>query len=149
MRHKYYFRSENKPLHANSVVYVVTVGQSERDKKAFQWMKAYAYDNGLTFMRWGEDVDYYLELERESIFPRSGICFNRFKMITLSVQQLRTVARSIGFQFYEKSIYFPRTFFEQMKALNPACFSKFNQKKIPKVSHREKRKYLSHKVTNQ
>lgn len=129
------------------MVYVVTVGCSDRDRRAYDWVRRYACENGLTFMRWGEGIDYYLELERERVFPSADMVFSRFRMVTVSVLQLRTVARTVGFAFYERSVCFPRTFFQKMKALKPSVFLKLNQAKRAKVSHREQRKNLSHAFT--
>lgn len=146
MKTYYYFRAQNAPLSASSVIYKIAVGVSDRDLMSLPRWKQICFDNGYTFMIWDESVKFYLDFERERVFGDSCPVRNRFMLVSMSLTQLIRIYRSCGFSFFESSINPSTMYFQQMRSLFPAyLFNRFFSKKNSK-SPIGKRKNLSHSL---
>lgn len=119
MKRYYFFRAENVPMNVRSVVYRVAVGISEREQKAYQYMKSEALEQGFTLIPWDESCDFFLDIEMERVFGSKFLVHPRFQRVEMSILNLKAIYRSIGFQFYEKTITQPANSIRQLLKISP------------------------------
>lgn len=143
MKTYYYFRAQNEPLAAGSVIYKIAVGSSERDDSYLGRWKQICYERGYTFTIWDESVMFYLDYERERVFGDACPVSHRFLLVTMNLRQLSHIYRTCGFAFFEASVKPSKMYFKQMRCLFPAYFfNRIFSKKSQNVPSGT-RKYLS------
>ena len=119
MKRKFYFHRQNAPLDTDHVVYVVWCGESVREQKILAKMVAWSFQHGATLMSWSEDIDYYLMLEAERVFPSKGLLDFGFIQANIQAQDLLFLMEDNSFESYEKSLTVPKAFFQQISILDP------------------------------
>lgn len=143
MKRKFYFHRQNAPLDTDHVIYVLWVGESVREQRLLTQLVAWSFNHGATLRTWGEDIDYYLLLEAERVFPGRGLLDFGFVRTEVTARELLTLMETNGFMKYESELASPKAFFQQILTANPL---KISPKKSNPVLHgvlSSKSKYLS------
>lgn len=119
MKRKFYFHRQNAPLDTDHVVYVVWCGESVREQKILASMVAWSFQHGATLMSWSEDIDYYLMLEAERVFPSKGLLDFGFIQANIQAKDLLILMEDNSFESYEMALTVPKAFFQQISILDP------------------------------
>lgn len=120
MKRKFYFHRQNCPLDTDHVVYVLWCGESVREQKMLAKMVAWSFEHGATLRSWSEDIDYYLMLESERVFPNKGLLDFGFVKAHINASELLTLMEDESFESYEKALCVPKAYFHQIQSVSPA-----------------------------
>lgn len=120
MKRKYYFHRQNQPLDTDHVIYVVWCGESVREQKILTQLVSWAFEHGATLRSWSEDIDYYLMLEAERVFPGRGLLDFGFIQTHIQAKDLLFLMQDNSFESYELSLTTPKNFIYQFHALEPS-----------------------------
>lgn len=144
MKRKFYFHRENSPLRADSVIYVVWVGESVREQRLLTQIVAWSFENHATFMSWRKDIDEYLWYEEERIFGTRGLLnFGLIRQHVTALELLEHIQAN-DWEAYEKTPVIPKNFIPMIRLSDPSRLRENdNQNEIISVSA-EARKNLSH-----
>lgn len=120
MKRKFYFHRQNAPLDSDHVVYVLWVGESVREQRLLTQLVAWSFAHGSTLRSWGEDVDFYLLLEAERVFPSKGLLDFGFIRHDINAKELLFLMENNAFESFEASLTVPKTFFYEISSMNPS-----------------------------
>lgn len=143
MKRKFYFHRQNAPLDTDHVIYVLWVGESVREQRMLTQLIAWSFNHGATLRSWGEDVDLYLLLEAERVFPGKGLLDFGFVRTEVSARELLTLMETNGWLKYESELSTPKAFFTQLSAADPFKIAEVNLSKKSHCVLSSKRKNLS------
>lgn len=124
MKRRFYFHRQNAPLDTDHVIYVLWCGESVREQTLLAKLVAWSFEHGATLRSWSEDVDFYLMIEAERVFPSKGLLDFGFVRADINAADLLKLMESNNFDLYEKSLSMPKTFFHQISSLSPASINK-------------------------
>lgn len=119
MKRKFYFHRQNAPLDTDHVVYIVWVGESVREQRILTKLMAWSFEHGATLRSWSEDIDFYLTIEAERVFPSRGLLDFGFVQTHIQAQDLLFLMEDESFEAYELSLTTPKNFFQQLCAVDP------------------------------
>lgn len=120
MKRKFYFHRQNAPLDTDHVVYVLWVGESVREQKMLAKAIAWSFEKGATLRSWSEDIDFYLLLEAERVFPSRGLLDFGFIRTDIGMQELLTLMEDNSFAAYEAALCTPKAFIHQVVSMEPS-----------------------------
>lgn len=143
MKRKFYFHRQNAPLDTDHVIYVLWVGESVREQRMLTQLVAWSFSHGATLRSWSEDVDYYLLLEAERVFPGKGLLDFGFVRTEVSARELLTLMETNGWLKYESELATPKAFFQQIIASDPLKISPTKSNSVIRGVLSSKRKNLS------
>lgn len=146
MKRKFYFHRQNAPLDTDHVIYVLWVGESVREQKLLAKMVAWSFANGATLRSWSEDIDYYLLLEAERVFPSRGLLDFGFVRTDIDAVTLLTLMEDNSFESYEAALTTPKQFIHQILSLSPSKIDIPNRKIKSSQVLTSPRKNLSHEA---
>lgn len=146
MKRQFYLHRENAPLSASSVIYHVWAGESVRDQRALAQLIAWAFQNSATLQSWGEDIDFYVQIESERIFSGAGILDFGFVRADLSVHEALRIAREDSWVKFESSLSQPKEFFRALSLNDPSRIDHHSAKIVPSYCLANPRKNLSERV---
>ena len=148
MKRKYFLHRINAPMDADHVVYTLWVGESVREQRMLAELVAWSFKVGATLMTWSEDVDYYLTLEAERVFPNRGLLDFGFIHRQITAAEALEHVRANDWDIFEKTLPQPKGFFSVIRHSNP---SKLDPKKSSirsSIVLTEKSKNLSDSLEN-
>lgn len=119
MKRKFYFHRQNSPLDTDHVIYVLWVGESVREQKMLAKAVAWSFAHGATLRSWSEDIDFYLLLEAERVFPSKGLLDFGFIRTDVGMQELLTLMEDNSFAAYESALCTPKAFIHQVQTMEP------------------------------
>lgn len=119
MKRKFYFHRQNAPLDTDHVIYVLWVGESVREQKMLAKAVAWSFAHGATLRSWSEDIDWYLLLEAERVFPSKGLLDFGFIRTDIGMQELLTLMEDNSFAAYEAALCTPKAFIQQVLSMEP------------------------------
>ena len=119
MKRKFYFHRQNAPLDTDHVIYVLWVGESVREQKMLTKAIAWSFAHGATLRSWSEDIDWYLLLEAERVFPSKGLLDFGFIRTDIGMQELLTLMEDNSFAAYEAALCTPKAFIHQVLTMEP------------------------------
>ena len=143
MKRKFYFHRQNAPLDTDHVIYTVWIGESVREQKILTQLLAWSFAHGATLRSWGEDVDYYLLLEAERVFPARGLLDFGFIHTHINARELQILMDDNAFEAYEAALTAPRNYFHQIREIEPSKIREKERKILNRSVLSSKRKYLS------
>lgn len=149
MKRKFYFHRQNAPLDTDHVIYIVWIGESVKEQRILTRLMAWAFEHGATLRTWGEDIDYYLLLEAERVFPRRGLLDFGFIQTHINAADLEILMNDNSFDSYEAALGTPKNFFSQLTALDPLKINRNHQLKSSINVLTSQRKNLSQEVQNE
>lgn len=134
MKRKYFLHRINAPMDADHVVYTLWVGESVREQKMLAQLVAWSFKVGATLMTWCEDVDYYLTLEAERVFPNRGLLDFGFIQRQITAAEAIEHVRANDWDIFEKTLPQPKDFFSVIRRSEPSKLdpkkSKLNQSSV-------------------
>ena len=119
MKRKFYFHRQNAPLDTDHVIYVLWVGESVREQKMLAKAIAWSFEKGATLRSWSEDIDFYLLIEAERVFPNKGLLDFGFIRTDVGMQELLTLMEDNSFAAYEAALCTPKAFIHQVLTMEP------------------------------
>ena len=119
MKRKFYFHRQNAPLDTDHVIYVLWVGESVREQKMLTKAVAWSFAHGATLRSWSEDIDFYLLIEAERVFPSKGLLDFGFIRTNIGMQELLTLMKDDSFAAYEAALCTPKAFIQQVLTMEP------------------------------
>lgn len=119
MKRKFYFHRQNAPLDTDHVIYVLWVGESVREQKMLAKAVAWSFAHGATLRSWSEDIDFYLLIEAERVFPSKGLLDFGFIRTDVGMQELLTLMEDNSFAAYEAALCTPKAFIHQVLTMEP------------------------------
>ena len=143
MKRKFYFHRQNSPLDTDHVIYVLWVGESVREQRMLTQLISWSFAHGATLRSWGEDIDYYLLLEAERVFPGKGLLDFGFVRTEVTAKELLNLMETNGFVKYESGLSTPKAFFHQILSLDPLKIAEVDLCKKSNCVLSSKRKNLS------
>lgn len=120
MKRKFYFHRQNSPLDTDHVIYVLWVGESVREQKILAKAVAWSFAHGATLRSWSEDIDFYLLIEAERVFPSKGLLDFGFIRTDIGMQELLTLMEDNAFESYEAALCTPKAFIHQVLTMEPS-----------------------------
>ena len=120
MKRSFLFHRINAPLDADHVIYKVWAGESVREQRLLARLMAWSFEHGATLRSWSEDVDFYLQLESERVFPGRGILDFGFVRADISVRDALEMALANSFTKFESELAQPKGFFVQLLKAQPS-----------------------------
>lgn len=144
MKRKFYFHRQNAPLDSDHVIYVVWIGESVREQKILTQLMAWSFEHGATLRSWTEDIDYYLMLEAERVFPGKGLLDFGFIQTHINANDLLILMQDNSFESYEAALSVPKAFFHQVRRLDPQKIDPKSSKIKCVTVLSSERKNLSH-----
>ena len=120
MKRALFFHRINAPLDTDHVIYKVWAGESVREQRLLARLMAWAFEHGATLRSWSEDVDYYLQLEAERVFPSRGILDFGFIRADLNVREALELAEGDKFPKFESELAQPKGFFHHLLKAEPS-----------------------------
>ena len=120
MKRKFYFHRQNSPLDTDHVIYVLWVGESVREQKMLAKAVAWSFAHGATLRSWSEDIDFYLLIEAERVFPSKGLLDFGFIRTDIGMQELLTLMEDNAFESYEAALCTPKAFIHQVLTMEPS-----------------------------
>lgn len=143
MKRKFYFHRQNAPLDTDHVIYTVWIGESVKEQRILTQLLAWSFAHGATLRSWGEDVDYYLLLEAERVFPARGLLDFGFIHTHINARELQILMDDNAFEAYEAALTAPRNYFHQIREIEPSKIREKERKILNPSVLSSKRKYLS------
>lgn len=148
MKRKYFLHRLNEPMQSDTVVYVVWCGESVSEQTLLTKLFAWAYEHQATLMSWREDIDFYLSIEAERVFPGRGLLDFGFVRAELSVREALTLAESDGWETYENGLASPHQFIQMILNVDPSRVRKDESRIVPSKVLTSPRKDLSREACN-
>lgn len=143
MKRKFFLHRINAPMDSDHVVYVVWVGESVREQRMLTQIVSWAFQYGATFRSWSEDIDFYLEIESERVFPGRGLLDFGFIRKDLSARDVLDLIESNSWEAFEHSLTIPKTQLYQMIQIDRGRVNEAEGRVLHRVILAEKSKNLS------
>lgn len=100
------------------MIYIVWIGESVREQRILTQLVAWSFAHGATLRTWGEDVDYYLLLEAERVFPSRGLLDFGFIHTEVTATKLLSLMNENSFEAFEAQLSSPKNFIYQISCLD-------------------------------
>ena len=143
MKRKFFLHRINAPMDSDHVVYVVWVGESVREQRMLTKIVSWAFQTGATFRSWSEDIDFYLEIESERVFPSRGLLDFGFIRKDLSARDVLDLIEANSWEAFEHSLSIPKTQLYQLIQIDRGSVDEANGRVLHRVNLAEKSKNLS------
>lgn len=148
MKRKFYLHRINAPLDADHVVYKLWVGESVREQRMLAELVAWSFKVGATLMTWSEDIDYYLLIESERVFPSKGILDFGFIQREITAAEALEHVRANDWDLFEKTLPQPKGFFSVLLNSQPSKVDTKSSSIKSNLVLTEKSKNLSDSIGN-
>lgn len=143
MKRKFFLHRQNAPMDADHVVYRLWVGESVREQRLLVKLMQWAFEVGATLRSWSEDIDYYLDIESDRVFPGRGLLDFGFIQTDITAADALKLVESDCWDSYEKSLAQPKSYFSTLMILDRPRVNRAEGRVIPSVNLAEKSKNLS------
>lgn len=144
MKRKFFLHRINAPMDADHVVYRLWVGESVREQRMLTQIMAWAFKTGATVRSWSEDIDFYLQIESDRVFPGRGLIDFGFISADVSAEDVISLIRTNSWESYENSLSIPRSQIQILTLIDPSRCNKAEGRIVSHSVLAEKRKNLSH-----
>lgn len=148
MKKQYFLHRQNEPMQTDTVVYHVWAGETIRDQRALASLMAWAFQNSATLRSWEEDIDFYLQIERERVFIGSDLLDFGFVRADISVHEALKLAQADSWDSFEKNLSQPKVFFSLIRTADPSRLDEKSRKISPSPCLSHPRKNLSERSEN-
>lgn len=118
MKRKFFLHRQNEPMQADTVVYQVWCGESVREQRKLAALMSWAFQTGATLRQWSEDIDYYLMLESERVFPAHGLLNFGFVSASLSITDALAHSEADDWDIFEKNLATAKSYFHMSQVLD-------------------------------
>lgn len=118
MKRKFFLHRQNEPMQADTVVYQVWCGESVREQRKLAALMSWAFQTGATLRQWSEDIDYYLMLESERVFPDNGLLNFGFVSASLSIADALALSEANDWDIFEKNLATAKSYFHMSQVLD-------------------------------
>lgn len=118
MKRKFFLHRQNQPMQADTVVYHIWCGESVREQRKLAALMSWAFQTGATLRQWSEDIDYYLMLESERVFPADGLLNFGFVSTSLSIADALAHAEADDWVFFENNLPTAKSYFHMSQVLD-------------------------------
>ena len=118
MKRKFFLHRQNEPIQADTVVYQVWCDESVREQRKLAALMSWAFQTGATLRQWSEDIDYYLMLESERVFPARGILNFGFVSASIDIADALAHAKADDWDIFEKNLATAKSYFQISQVLN-------------------------------
>ena len=105
-------------MQADTVVYHIWCGESVREQRKLAALMSWAFQTGATLRQWSEDIDYYLMLESERVFPTNGLLNFGFVSASLSIADALAHSEADDWDIFEKSLTTAKSYFHMSQVLD-------------------------------
>lgn len=143
MKRKFFLHRINAPMDTDHVVYVVWVGESVREQRMLTQIISWSFQTGATFRSWSEDIDFYLEIESQRVFPGRGLLDFGFIRKELSAREVLDLIDTNSWEAFEHSLTIPKTQLYQLIQIDRGRVNEAKGRVLPQVNLAEKSKNLS------
>lgn len=118
MKRKFFLHRQSEPMQTDTVVYQVWCGESVREQRKLAALMSWVFQTGATLRQWSEDIDDYLMLESERVFPAHGLL--NFGFVSASIGIADALARSEAddWDIFEKNLATAKTYFNMSQVLD-------------------------------
>lgn len=131
MSHYYYFVRNLSTFGVDDVVFLVRVGESQREQIILALLREYCKDCGFYLRIRGVESDKAIELLRESVYKGWRYLFSPLKVTNLSISQLYRLIIDGNIEAYEKSLVQTRFSYNFRSKIDPNfLFSQFSKKNV-------------------
>lgn len=118
MKRKFFLHRQNEPMQADTVVYQVWCGESVREQRKLAALMSWAFQAGATLRQWSEDIDYYLMLESERVFPARGILNFGFVSASIGIADALAHAKADDWDIFENNLPTEKSYFHMCQVLD-------------------------------
>ena len=118
MKRKFFLHRQNQPMQADTVVYQVWCGESVREQRKLTALMSWAFQTGATLRQWSEDIDYYLTLESERVFPAHGLLNFGFVSASISIADAISHAKANDWDIFENNLPTEKSYFHMCQVLD-------------------------------
>lgn len=118
MKRKFFLHRQNEPMQSDTVVYQIWCGESVREQRKLAALMSWAFQSGATLRQWSEDIDYYLILESERVFPARGILNFGFVSASLSIADALAHAKADDWDIFENNLPTEKSYFHMYQVLD-------------------------------
>lgn len=118
MKRKFFLHRQNMPMQADTVVYQIWCGESVREQRKLAALMSWAFQTGATLRQWSEDIDYYLTLESERVFPAHGLLNFGFVSASLSIADALGLALADDWDIFENNLPTAKSYFQMCQVLD-------------------------------
>lgn len=118
MKRKLFLHRQNEPMQADTVVYQVWCGESVREQRKLADLMSWAFQTGATLRQWSEDIDYYLMLESDRVFPAHGLLNFGFVSASLSIADALAHSEANDWDIFEKNLATAKSYFHMSQVLD-------------------------------
>ena len=143
MKRKFFLHRQNAPMDADHVVYRLWVGESVREQRILVKLMQWSFEVGATLRSWSEDIDYYLDLESDRVFPGRGLLDFGFIQADITATDALRLVESDSWDSYEKTLTQPKSYFSTLMILDRPRVQSAAGSILPSVNLAEKSKNLS------
>lgn len=143
MKRKFFLHRQNAPMDADHVIYRLWVGESVREQRILTKLVAWSFEVGATLRSWSEDIDYYIELESDRVFPGHGLLDFGFIQVDITAAEVLKLVEGNLWESYENSLTLPKSHIQTLMCLDRPRVKPAAGRVVPSVNLAEKRKYLS------
>lgn len=131
MSHYYYFVRNLNNFGINDVVFLVRVGDSQREQIKLALLREYCKDCGFYLRIRGEESDKAIEMLRGSVYKGWNYLFSPLKVAQLSISQLYRLILDDSIGAYEKSLVQTRFSYNFRRKIDPNfLFSQYSKKNV-------------------
>lgn len=118
MKRKFFLHRQNEPMQADTVVYQIWCGESVREQRKLADLMSWAFQTGATLRQWSEDIDYYLMLESERVFPARGLLNFGFVSVSLSIAEALAHSEADDWDIFENNLPTSKSYFHMTQVLD-------------------------------
>lgn len=131
MSHYYYFVRNLNSFGVDDVVFLVRVGESQREQIKLALLREYCKDCGFYLRIRGEESDKAIQMLRGSVYKSWHYLFSPLKVANLSISQLYRLIIDGNIEAYEKSLNQTRFSYNFRRKIDPNfLFSQFSKKNV-------------------
>lgn len=131
MSHFYYFVRNLNSFGMDDVVFLVRVGDSQREQIKLALLREYCKDCGFYLRIRGEESDKAIDMLRGSVYKGWNYLFSPLKVAPLSISQLYRLILDDSIGAYEKSLVQTRFSYNFRRKIDPNfLFSQYSKKNV-------------------
>lgn len=131
MSHYYYFVRNLSSFGVDDVVFLIRVGESQREQIKLALLREYCKDCGFYLRIRGEESDKAIEMLRGSVYKGWNYLFSPLKVAQLSISQLYRLILDDSIGAYEKSLVQTQFSYNFRRKIDPNfLFSQYSKKNV-------------------
>lgn len=148
MKRKFFLHRQNAPMEPDHVVYRVWIGESVKEQRILTQLMAWSFETGATLRTWSEDIDFYLSIESDRVFPGRGLLDFGFISVDITAAEALQLVQTKSWDAYEKSLSLPKSLISSITLNSPSRIDTAKGRVIPSLAQPKARKYLNQSQSN-